>query len=167
MKRELVVQAQTEKKKIFPIAVSPNGALLATGSTKAARILDLHTGREVAILPHQDDLVALPFSPEGSRLLTGSLDSTARVFDVGSWREVARLTHGASWNRWCSARTGPSLATGSASIARVFETRSAREISRLPLVRLCVTSTSYPRTLPEGCDRRQTFRRQPGPPPPF
>ena len=71
-----------------PIASSPDGTLLATGGVgpeKTVRLWDLATGKERARLPgHPVGVTFLTFSPDGKRLLSGSRDSTALVWNVAA-----------------------------------------------------------------------------------
>ena len=40
--------------------------------------------------------MAVAFSPDGTKVLTGSSDNTARIWDVTTGQEVHKLTH-ESW----------------------------------------------------------------------
>jgi WD40 repeat protein len=68
-----------------PIAFSPDGRTLATGSgDNTARLWEIATGREIAALRgHEDDVGSVTFSPDGRMLATGSRDNTARLWPVG------------------------------------------------------------------------------------
>jgi RNA polymerase sigma factor (sigma-70 family) len=72
---------------VTPVAVAgaPNGRLLATASADPTiHLWDLVTGHEVGQLKgHQGGVVSLAFSGDGERLLSGSADTTALVWDVG------------------------------------------------------------------------------------
>ena len=47
--------------------------------------------REVATLRHVSWVSSVSFSPDGQFLASGSWDGTVKVWEVGSWREVATL----------------------------------------------------------------------------
>jgi WD40 repeat protein len=67
-----------------PMAFSPDGRLLAAGST-ANRIMIWHaaTGRVYRTLSgHESRVASLAFTPDGGRLISGSDDTTALIWDV-------------------------------------------------------------------------------------
>jgi WD40 repeat protein len=102
---------------IKKVTFSPNGKYLATvGSDDMVRVWLVTSGREVTRLRHRREVVKVAFnsnrkeqlelkvpkeglnlrvtfSPDGKYLATAGLDDTARVWEVTSSREVARLTH--------------------------------------------------------------------------
>lgn len=52
---------------------------------QTAKIWDLETGKEVATLKgHTGEIVSLNFSAEGDRIITGSFDFTARIWDTNT-----------------------------------------------------------------------------------
>ena len=75
------------------LAVSPDGARLATGHTNgSAKIWDASTGKLLLELrSHEDSVTSLAFAADAASLLTASLDKTARLWDLHSGREIARL----------------------------------------------------------------------------
>jgi len=82
--------------KVFAMALSPDGKWLAAGGwmDKSAasapccgdiRLYDFASGKLVALLKgHTSAVDGLAFSPNGSRLISGSADSTAILWDTGS-----------------------------------------------------------------------------------
>ena len=85
--------------KIFAMALSPDGKWLAVGGdlrtstgtnlqgggeTQTIRLYDFESGKLVALLKgHTDAVRALAFSPDGSKLISGSSDNTAIIWDAG------------------------------------------------------------------------------------
>lgn len=66
------------------VAWSPDGRSIAATSQDAARIWDAETGRlEYALAGHTGFVHAVAWSPDSSRLVTGSADGTARVWEFG------------------------------------------------------------------------------------
>ena len=96
------------------LAISPDGHLLATsrrdkpatlydamvGASRHGGVVlwDLATGKEVQrISGHGGSIEALTFSPDGSSLLTGSQDQTARLWDVKTGKETRRFSSQGGW----------------------------------------------------------------------
>lgn len=86
--------------RIFAMVISPDGRRLAVAGQMAPpgqkeqriRIYDLATGELVQLLAgHTAKVVALAFSPDGTRLLSGSQDRTALLWDLTTSRPLRRL----------------------------------------------------------------------------
>jgi hypothetical protein len=85
------------------VAYSPGGAWAATGCElgQHLRLWNLRTGEEVRrymghgkffrLAFRHAAVVSVAFSPEGDRLLSGSLDQTARVWDTVTGEQLARF----------------------------------------------------------------------------
>lgn len=93
------------------VALSPNGKWIATGSGDifegnggaSARLWDAHTGKLLWVLKghrddnsyktngHSDVVNAIAFSPDSKRVVTGSDDRTARVWEVATGKTILVL----------------------------------------------------------------------------
>jgi WD40 repeat protein len=76
-------------------------------------VFDAATGAEIARLDHDDSVSAVAFSPDGTRVATGSYDDSARVFDAATGTEIARLDHDDSVSAVAFSPDGTRVATGS------------------------------------------------------
>jgi WD40 repeat protein len=70
---------------------SPDGAQILGGGTLdgAVRVWDAASGKELLVLDgHEGAVYAAAFSPDGTRIVSGSEDDTARVWDAVSGKEL-------------------------------------------------------------------------------
>jgi len=79
----------------FNPAFSPDGTKMATRSPydHTARVWDATSGQELARMWHDDWVLAVAFSPNGTEMVTGSQDGTARVWNLTTGQEIARIEH--------------------------------------------------------------------------
>ena len=94
----------------------------------------LQTHRAVMTLRgHEDGVSSVAFSPDGQRIVTGSLDRTAKVWDAASGRELLTLKgHGGAVNSVAFSPDGQRIVTGSLDkTAKVWEAASGRELLTL------------------------------------
>lgn len=78
---------------IGDVAVSPDGCLIATVSDdRMVLLLDAKTGAiRKRLLGHTERARSCSFSPNGRRLLTSSMDGTARIWDVVTGNSVVLM----------------------------------------------------------------------------
>jgi WD40 repeat protein/serine/threonine protein kinase len=127
---------RVQKGKIGSTALSPHGDRIVTAGLEdnTAKVWDSASGRELLTLTgHTKAVVCTTFSPDGKRIITGSMDETVRVWDAADGREL--LTLKASTNGvWCVAISpdGQRLAAGgNDSLARVWSLPSGHELMTL------------------------------------
>jgi WD40 repeat protein len=98
------------------------------------RLWDAATGRAAATLAgHTDSVTAVAFSPDGTRVLTGSWDNTARLWEAVTGKAVATLAEhkGGIWAVTFS-RDGSRALTGSADgTARVWDATTGKPVATL------------------------------------
>lgn len=72
------------------LAVSPDGAAVATGSKTGVALVDLATLQPRTVpVPGNENGIAVAFHAGGKQLLTGGKDGLIRVWDVATLKEVA------------------------------------------------------------------------------
>jgi len=75
---------------VWSAAFSPDGRRVVTTSDNTARIWDVETRVEIAVLKgHRDSVWSVAFSADGTRVATASDDRTVRIWDV-TWATLVR-----------------------------------------------------------------------------
>jgi periodic tryptophan protein 2 len=80
---------------ISSIATSPDGAWLALGSSKTGQLLVWEHASESNILKqssHLDTMTSLSYSPDSTRIITGSDDGLVKIWDLQSGFHIATFT---------------------------------------------------------------------------
>jgi WD40 repeat protein len=88
------VQFQTAKQEntVAGLDYSPDGKLLASGTSRFLRLFDAVSGQEIRrIDAHGDLIIRLAFAPDGKRLASCSWDHTIAVWDVGTGQLAYRM----------------------------------------------------------------------------
>jgi WD40 repeat protein/tetratricopeptide (TPR) repeat protein len=108
-------------------------ALRQAFSQYQRRALPLVTTFSVTLKGHEFDVFSVAFSPDGKFLASGSMDMTVRIWETGSWREVAILRgHKSNVGSVTFSPDGKFLASGSLDeTVKIWETGSWREVATL------------------------------------
>ncbi|MDT0447898.1 nSTAND1 domain-containing NTPase [Streptomyces hesseae] len=116
--------------RVNSVAFSPDGRILATGSTdRTVRLWDTATGKARKTLKGHTDIVSsVAFGPDGRTLATGGVDGAVQLWDVTSGRLRRSLVGtGSAVESVAFSRDGTTLATGSRDgVARLWDVPSAK-----------------------------------------
>src|SRR5207248_3185512 len=82
---------------------------------------------------HLEAVYSVAFSPDGQRIITGSTDQTAKVWEAGSGQELLTLKGHSGWiGSVAFSPDGQRIVTGSSDqTAKVWEAASGRELHTL------------------------------------
>jgi WD40 repeat protein len=82
---------------------------------------------------HDEDVIDVAYNASGEKLISTSKDNTARIWDIKTGQETARLVHGATIQSVAFSSSGDRVATGSEDkTARVWDVTTGRELLSLP-----------------------------------
>jgi len=117
------------------IAYSPDGQWLVTASEgHTARIWRAITGKSMAVLPHEVEVIWATFSGDGRWIVTGDMDKVIRVWDAASRMQVSKIdVRPKELLSIAFSADGNFLVTVSFEehTAEVFETRTGARVAEL------------------------------------
>jgi WD40 repeat protein len=143
-------------------AFSPDSArLVSGGSDRVARIWDVKTRKELAVLKGHTELIcAVSFSPDGNRVATASRDGTVRTWEAKTGKQLRSWTLGIA--AWYSVSFGASgrwlVAANNLSAVKLWNSESGEEVAasgKLQGVRFAFSADG---TLLAGGDDSGTIR---------
>jgi WD40 repeat protein/serine/threonine protein kinase len=114
-------------------ALSPDGRRLATAGI-VPKVLDAETGQMLTELKgHTEGTFKVVFSSDGKRLVSSSLDKTARVWDATTGSELLLLQHGSWVATLAFSPDGRHVATAGDDLqgVHVWDSETGKETKRL------------------------------------
>src|SRR5688572_17164324 len=107
--------------------------VLLCGSGMALRWNWEPWGLERTLIGHSETVIDAAFAPDGQRIVTASRDTTARVWDAASGRQIAKLEgHTDLVSSAVYSPDGQRIATASHdNTARLWDVASGRQIAKL------------------------------------
>ena len=121
---------------VFDVSLSPDGQRVAAavgpwnGGVGQVKVWETANGRQlpVHLQGHQDRLVSVDFSPDGTRMVTSSFDKTVRVWDADSGEEIHNLrSHTNPVNAVAFDPTGTLIASASQSEVKLWQAESGQK----------------------------------------
>jgi WD40 repeat protein len=113
---------------------SPNGTRLLTRSGNFVYLWDMETRQLLHCLKgHKHDVTSTAFSADGKRIVTASMDNTARLWDAATGKEVLTLHgHESYVTSAALSADGRRIVTASTdSTARLWDTNTGKELAVL------------------------------------
>jgi WD40 repeat protein/serine/threonine protein kinase len=92
---------------------------------------------------HVDKVNSVAFFPDGQRIVTGSEDKSARVWDIATGAELLRLRHNSSVNSVAVSSDGKQIATTSDQTVTIWDASSGRDLLLLNGHGSAITALSF------------------------
>jgi WD40 repeat protein len=89
--KEVAGNEEAHQGTLTRLAVAANGLVATASDDHTARVWDATTGQQKLKLLHDHWVRAVAVSPDGTRLVSSSLDDTVRLWDLGNGRQIYRL----------------------------------------------------------------------------
>jgi WD40 repeat protein/DNA-binding SARP family transcriptional activator len=141
--------------RVEDVTVSSDGTRIATAADDGARIWRMPPGATRVLRGHQDSILSARLSADHRRLVTGSFDGTARVWNLSSGRTLRVFRPGENIFQVSSASFSPdgkrvaTAASGPEFVApEVWEVSTGKTLQRIPIEERSVPELCGPAPCP-------------------
>ena len=127
------LDSMTGQELLTSVAYSPNGLNMLTASKDRTMTLRLSHGETYILKGHTDAITSTVFSPDCSRIVSGSRDKSVKVWDVVSRQEVFTLSgHDGAVNSVAFTPDGKWIVSGSSDNSlKLWDATTGKEIRTL------------------------------------
>ena len=136
------------------LALSKDNQQIAAGFGKQIKVWNIADGKEVQTLNHPAAVTTLSFSPDRTRLITGTTDNLARVWDLTTGKELQAFSHGAAVTGVAFHPTKPAnvISTSADKTAAVHTLTIQRTIVVSPTAINSIALTPNGQSILTGCE---------------
>jgi len=137
--RQLAVQAKSiddglNSRKMFAILLATESMNIFPSSEAAQTLINNKIGTiSIARMIHDDKVWSVAFSPDGKYVVSGSDDNTARIWEVSTGKEVARISH--DEGGWVTSAyfspDGRFVVSVGGCVAEVWDATTGKEIAQM------------------------------------
>jgi len=119
---------------VYGLAFSPDGRLASASADKSINIWNTANGRPVLVLTlptHTDIVFSVAFSPDGRRLVSGSYDGTAKLWDTQNGKVLYTFHDFKGWIRSVAfSPDGQTIATACVNLLQLWDAETGEELNR-------------------------------------
>jgi WD40 repeat protein len=118
--------------RVASLLITPGNEKVVTGSGTTVRVWDVTTGEQIKPLSHAGSILCLAVSADGKRLISGSRDRTAVVWNLTTYEKVATLAgHPGSVSSVAISNDGSRALTGTEDALRLWDASTGNMVGAL------------------------------------